>query len=153
VSTHKGCRARIFPVLILFVFAGVILIALARTTAAAPTSAPTATRRATARTTAHGAPRPSATVSGTLTVTATPTLTVTTVTTRTLTPTPVACPKGCRASSPQCLIKGNISKAKEKIYHLPKGRSYTQTEIDPTAGERWFCTEDEAKANGFRRAK
>jgi endonuclease YncB( thermonuclease family) len=51
----------------------------------------------------------------------------------------------------QCLIKGNISRS-GRIYHLPGQRDYDQTRIDPTRGERWFCTEAEARAAGWRRA-
>ncbi|MFA7653446.1 MAG: thermonuclease family protein [Candidatus Magasanikbacteria bacterium] len=51
-----------------------------------------------------------------------------------------------------CVIKGNIS-GKEKIYHLPGCQSYKQTIIDEKAGEKWFCTEDEAVKAGWRKAK
>ncbi|MDE0679365.1 MAG: endonuclease [Gammaproteobacteria bacterium] len=51
----------------------------------------------------------------------------------------------------ECRIKGNIS-AKGRIYHLPGTRYYAQTVIDPDKGERWFCSEDEAKQAGWRRA-
>ncbi len=50
-----------------------------------------------------------------------------------------------------CVIKGNIST--EKIYHLPGCDSYDKTVIDESAGERWFCTEEEAMAAGWRKAK
>jgi endonuclease YncB( thermonuclease family) len=48
-----------------------------------------------------------------------------------------------------CLIKGNISSA-GRIYHLPGSDSYDKTRIDESAGERWFCTEAEALAAGWR---
>ena len=48
-----------------------------------------------------------------------------------------------------CRIKGNISK-KGQIFHLPGSRDYDRTRIDPTKGERWFCTEAEALAAGWR---
>jgi micrococcal nuclease len=51
-----------------------------------------------------------------------------------------------------CTIKGNISSNKEKLYHVDGCRSYTATRIDETAGERWFCTEQEAQAAGWRKA-
>lgn len=54
--------------------------------------------------------------------------------------------------APSCVIKGNIS-AKEKIYHLPGCRSYSQTIINENAGEKWFCSEQEAVKSGFRKAK
>lgn len=64
------------------------------------------------------------------------------------------CPQGCATPPPGCLIKGNISVTTgEKIYHLPGGEFYDQTVVNPSAGERWFCTEEEAAANGWRRSK
>ncbi|WP_444429667.1 sunset domain-containing protein [Rhodobacter capsulatus] len=48
-----------------------------------------------------------------------------------------------------CRIKGNISK-KGQIFHLPGSRDYDRTRIDETRGERWFCTEAEARAAGWR---
>jgi micrococcal nuclease len=54
----------------------------------------------------------------------------------------------------QSLIKGNISQSTgEKIYHVPGGEFYDKTVIDEAAGERWFCTEQEAVAAGWRRSK
>lgn len=73
------------------------------------------------------------------------------------TPTPTApagCPQGCVTPPPGCVIKGNISSSSgEKIYHVPGQRYYEQTRIDPEKGERWFCTEEEAIANGWRKSK
>ena len=52
------------------------------------------------------------------------------------------------------VIKGNISKTTgEKIYHVPGGEFYDATVIDEAAGERWFCTEQEAIEAGWRRSK
>lgn len=51
-----------------------------------------------------------------------------------------------------CLIKGNISTAGEKIYHLPGCGSYSKTTIEESRGEKWFCTEAEAQAAGWRKA-
>ncbi len=53
----------------------------------------------------------------------------------------------------QCLIKGNISRSGERIYHVPGGQYYGRTKINPSKGERWFCSEAEAKAAGWRRSK
>ena len=55
-------------------------------------------------------------------------------------------------ASPKCLIKGNIGSSGDRIYHLPDGRFYDQTGIDESKGERWFCTEAEARAAGWRRS-
>ncbi len=41
----------------------------------------------------------------------------------------------------------------ERIYHLPGGNWYDRTRIDPTKGERWFCSEAEARAVGWRTAR
>lgn len=52
-----------------------------------------------------------------------------------------------------CVIKGNISqRTGEKIYHVPGGGYYDATRINPIAGERWFCSEAEARAAGWRRS-
>jgi micrococcal nuclease len=52
------------------------------------------------------------------------------------------------------LIKGNISvHTGEKIYHVPGGEYYDQTVINEAKGERWFCTEAEAVAAGWRKSK
>ena len=53
----------------------------------------------------------------------------------------------------RCAIKGNISKSGTGIYHVPGGRFYDQTRIDTSRGERWFCTEAEARAAGWRRSR
>lgn len=63
-----------------------------------------------------------------------------------------SCPTGCTEPPTGCVIKGNISsKTGEKNYYLPADSSYGQTIIDPDYGERWFCTEAEAQANGWQR--
>ncbi len=53
----------------------------------------------------------------------------------------------------QCVIKGNISGKGERIYHIPGGEYYDATKIDTSKGERWFCTEAEAVAAGWRKSK
>ena len=52
----------------------------------------------------------------------------------------------------KCLIKGNISRY-GRIYHLPNSINYKKTKIDKEKGEMWFCSEREAIAKGWRRAK
>ena len=49
-----------------------------------------------------------------------------------------------------CPIKGNINRKGIKIYHAPWSRSYKRTKINTTKGERWFCSEGEALAAGWR---
>lgn len=53
----------------------------------------------------------------------------------------------------ECDIKGNISSSGERIYHVPGGQYYSRTKISPSKGERWFCSEAEAQAAGWRRSK
>lgn len=52
-----------------------------------------------------------------------------------------------------CDIKGNINKRGEHIYHLPTDEYYSRTVIDEGRGERWFCSEEEARSAGWRHAK
>lgn len=64
-------------------------------------------------------------------------------------------PRGERkASQPSgdCRIKGNISD-NGRIYHLPGQKHYEHTHINTAKGERWFCTEAEARAAGWRKAR
>ncbi len=58
-----------------------------------------------------------------------------------------------RPGASRCRIKGNISRKGARIYHVPGGRYYESTRISPSKGERWFCTEAEARAAGWRRAR
>ena len=56
-------------------------------------------------------------------------------------------------AKPGCVIKGNISVSTgRKLYHLPGMRNYEATVIDLAKGERWFCSEAEAQANGWVKA-
>ncbi len=51
-----------------------------------------------------------------------------------------------------CAIKGNISSS-GRIYHMPGQEHYDRTRINPANGERWFCTQAEAEAAGWRAAR
>jgi endonuclease YncB( thermonuclease family) len=51
-----------------------------------------------------------------------------------------------------CRIKGNINRNGKRIYHPPSGRYYGATKINEGRGERWFCSEAEAKDSGWRRS-
>jgi micrococcal nuclease len=57
-----------------------------------------------------------------------------------------------RGENTSCTIKGNINSEGEKIYHTLGCNSYEKTKIDESKGEEWFCTENEAKALGWRKA-
>ena len=50
-----------------------------------------------------------------------------------------------------CAIKGNVSQH-GRIYHVPWSAWYDKVKIDEARGERWFCSEDEAMAAGWRPA-
>ncbi|MCY4496955.1 MAG: thermonuclease family protein [Rhodospirillaceae bacterium] len=53
-----------------------------------------------------------------------------------------------------CRIKGNISRyGGQRIYHVSGGFYYDRTRIDPSKGERWFCSEAEARAAGWRKSR
>ena len=50
-------------------------------------------------------------------------------------------------------IKGNINRRGERIFHLPGSPLYEAIAIDPAKGERWFDSEAEAVAAGWRGPK
>ena len=53
-----------------------------------------------------------------------------------------------------CAIKGNVSiDTGERIYHVPGQKYYAQTRISSRYGERWFCSETEARQAGWRRSR
>ncbi|NOV20315.1 thermonuclease family protein [Ensifer adhaerens] len=49
-----------------------------------------------------------------------------------------------------CPIKGNINRNNVRIYHVPWSKDYAKTKVDQARGEKWFCSEDEALAAGWR---
>ncbi len=59
-------------------------------------------------------------------------------------------PAGKVANSADCKIKGNINQKGDRIYHLPGSRDYERTVLNVAAGERWFCSEEEAVGAGWR---
>ena len=53
-----------------------------------------------------------------------------------------------------CNIKGNISfETDERIYHVPGQDHYDATRISRQHGERWFCSEQEARSAGWRKSR
>ena len=52
-----------------------------------------------------------------------------------------------------CVIKGNITRGGKRIYHIPGGKYYGPARIDEPLGERWFCSEEEARKAGWRKSK
>lgn len=60
---------------------------------------------------------------------------------------------GGAAEAPEgCAIKGNIS-GNGRLYHLPGSRGYGATVVSTAKGERWFCSEDQALAAGWVKAR
>jgi len=57
-----------------------------------------------------------------------------------------------RASPDGCPIKGNV-RGGRRFYLVPWARGYERVRITQSRGERWFCSEDEAKEAGFRPAE
>jgi hypothetical protein len=61
---------------------------------------------------------------------------------------------GAMAPGSGCNVKGNISlNTGERIYHVPGQKYYNETRISPQHGERWFCSEAEARRAGWRRSR
>jgi endonuclease YncB( thermonuclease family) len=59
---------------------------------------------------------------------------------------------GAEQDAPKgCAIKGNVT-AHGRIYHMPWSPWYGKIRIDEAKGKRWFCTEAEALAAGWRPA-
>jgi endonuclease YncB( thermonuclease family) len=56
-----------------------------------------------------------------------------------------------KSAPKDCAIKGNIS-SRGHIYHLQWSPWYDRVNIDEARGERWFCSEAEAQAAGWRPA-
>jgi hypothetical protein len=53
-----------------------------------------------------------------------------------------------------CGIKGNLSyNTGERIYHVRGQEYYWQTRINWLKGERWFCSEEDARKAGWRKAR
>ena len=64
-----------------------------------------------------------------------------------------ALPRREHGQQPECAIKGNVGSSGERIYHVPGGYYYDKTVVTASKGERWFCSEAEARAAGWRRSK
>ncbi|MBI2326508.1 thermonuclease family protein [Candidatus Collierbacteria bacterium] len=55
---------------------------------------------------------------------------------------------------PRCVIKGNIDFPLKKFtYHLRSCTQYETAIVQEDKGERWFCTETEARKAGYVKAK
>lgn len=51
-----------------------------------------------------------------------------------------------------CAIKGNVSH-NGRVYHMPWSQWYERVTIDEARGEKWFCSEADAIAAGWRPAR
>ena len=59
--------------------------------------------------------------------------------------------EAAKKNAPQgCPIKGQISR-NERVYVVPWQPKYREARVRADKGERWFCSEREAEAAGFRR--
>ena len=56
-----------------------------------------------------------------------------------------------RAAPDGCPIKGAVSQD-GKVYLLPWSREYDRVKVRSGRGERWFCSEQDARAAGWRLA-
>jgi hypothetical protein len=61
-----------------------------------------------------------------------------------------AVPEKPAAERSNCLIKGNVNWRGERIYHMHGTPFYDTAVINTQNGERWFCSEQEALAAGWR---
>lgn len=59
----------------------------------------------------------------------------------------------CETKQEGCIIKGNYRSADTtRIYHTPDCYNYDRITVKPGTTDRWFCTEKEAQAAGFRKS-
>jgi hypothetical protein len=62
---------------------------------------------------------------------------------------PPGCPVEPAPLPAECLIKGNVS-SNGRIYHMPGSRDYHKVVINSAKGERYFGSEEQARACGWR---
>jgi len=60
---------------------------------------------------------------------------------------------GLTPPNPDCLIKADISASGKQLYYVPGMRVYAGTFINEDDGERWFCSENDAKNAGWERGR
>ena len=58
---------------------------------------------------------------------------------------------GARTPADGCVIAGKLPGGGKKIYYGPLDPDYGDQAADPAAGERWFCSEEDARKAGWRR--
>lgn len=53
-----------------------------------------------------------------------------------------------------CVIKGNVRRDRgTRVYHLTECYNYEKIVVNEREGDRWFCSEEEAKKAGFRKSE
>jgi hypothetical protein len=56
--------------------------------------------------------------------------------------------------APHCTIKGEVNFiTRDRVYHLPGQFYYGRVSVSVPRGERWFCSETEARSAGWRRSR
>ncbi|GAX83763.1 hypothetical protein CEUSTIGMA_g11188.t1 [Chlamydomonas eustigma] len=65
---------------------------------------------------------------------------------------PMTALQGPTCPSGDLAIKGNIGSKGDKIYHVPGSGQYNLVKIEEQDGEKYFCSESEAQAAGWRRS-
>jgi len=63
------------------------------------------------------------------------------------------CTQPTNPTNSRCVIKANVTTNNVPTYHLPGCNSYKTVDVQLHHGDRWFCTEKEAKKAGFRKAE
>jgi len=66
------------------------------------------------------------------------------------------CLQTINTENPKCIIKGNLENKRtsgRKLYYLPNCAQYKFVQIEKDLGEKWFCTEKEAKEAGYIKAE
>ena len=61
--------------------------------------------------------------------------------------------RGKRLKAPppkRCKIKGTTNSKGEQVYYLPSAQRYPLMQVKKSRGDRWFCSEKEAKDAGWR---
>ena len=63
---------------------------------------------------------------------------------------PPGCPSEPSPLPAESVIKGNVNWS-VRIYHMPGSRDCDKVVINRDKGERYFCSEEEARACGWRK--
>lgn len=58
---------------------------------------------------------------------------------------------GARSPQQGCVIAATIDPSGERLYFGPLDPDYAAKGVDPARGERWFCSDEEARDAGWRR--